>query len=295
MTDAVVSVIIPVRNVERTLALQLEALLAQDAPMPFEVVVADNGSTDGTREVVERFAARSEKVRYVRAGEKRGVSFARNAGVRAATGNILLFCDGDDEAEPSWLREMAAGAGHFDLWSGTLDMKALNSHGYVLEGKTGLMPQLPSVSTVPFVGGASFGIRRDVLDSVGGWDETYEFGGSDDVELSWRCLLAGYRIGTCRDAVMRYRLRTGYRAHFVQTFFYGVGNVKLASDFERHGLIRRSGAHELFEAIGFLARLAPRIFKGVPQRVRLVRRLGFFFGMLYGSVVFRIFYMKVPL
>ena len=75
-----VSVVIPVRNRERWIARALDSAFAQTVP-PAEVIVVDDGSTDGTMDVVDRYG---ERVRVLRRGGG-GAYAARNAGIRAAT------------------------------------------------------------------------------------------------------------------------------------------------------------------------------------------------------------------
>jgi glycosyltransferase involved in cell wall biosynthesis len=92
-----ISVVIPTYNYARFLPAALESVLGQTLP-PDEIIVVDDGSTDETRDVVERYAARG--VRYIRQ-ESEGVSVARNRGIRESRGEFVAFLDADDE----WLPE----------------------------------------------------------------------------------------------------------------------------------------------------------------------------------------------
>lgn len=95
-----VSVIIPARNAERTLERALTAVAAQKLEVPFEVVVVDDGSTDGTAEVARNHAP---LVRLLRNQSWQGPGAARNQGVAAARGQVLAFTDADCFPEPDWL------------------------------------------------------------------------------------------------------------------------------------------------------------------------------------------------
>jgi len=97
MNNPLVSVIIPVYNGERYLAQTIESALAQTY-QPIEIIVIDDGSTDGSAEVVKRFPS----VRY-QFQTNRGIGGARNRGVELATGDFLAFLDGDDLWSPSKL------------------------------------------------------------------------------------------------------------------------------------------------------------------------------------------------
>lgn len=83
------SVIIAARNEAGTLPAQLEAVLAQECGEPWEVIVADNGSTDGTQDVVRALAARDSRLRLVDASARPGSSYARNHAVLAAASSSI--------------------------------------------------------------------------------------------------------------------------------------------------------------------------------------------------------------
>ncbi len=99
MSATDVSVIIPVFNGERFLGQAIESVLAQDHPA-LEVLVVDDGSTDASAAIAQRFGG---AVRCVRE-ENRGAAAARNAGVELSTGSLLAFLDADDTWLPDKLR-----------------------------------------------------------------------------------------------------------------------------------------------------------------------------------------------
>src|SRR5665213_878667 len=102
-TSREISVIIPTYNRVDLLAGAIESLLNQNARNDtFEVIVVDNNSTDGTRAIVGNYVKRSpELVRYV-FEPRQGVSYARNAGIANAAGNILAFTDDDVQVDADW-------------------------------------------------------------------------------------------------------------------------------------------------------------------------------------------------
>src|SRR6266516_649107 len=110
-----ISVIVPVLDAAEHLPQQLEALAGQDYPGPWEAVIADNGSTDGSVELALRRLGDLPGGRLVRAERARSASHARNAGAAEARGDFLAFCDADDVAHCEWLTELAAAARQGDL------------------------------------------------------------------------------------------------------------------------------------------------------------------------------------
>ena len=100
------SVVIPAYNCEALIGECLDSILAQTMP-DFEAVVVDDGSSDGTAEVIRRYAAADPRVRMIRQ-ENGGVSRARNTGIREARGTVLGFADADDVLEPDTFQKVSA-------------------------------------------------------------------------------------------------------------------------------------------------------------------------------------------
>ena len=98
------SVIVPVYNVETYIAKTLDSILEIDLDEPFEVIAVNDGSKDGSLEILREYEARDSRVRVI-TGENGGVSRARNRGIEAARGTYLTFVDGDDTAVPGFFRE----------------------------------------------------------------------------------------------------------------------------------------------------------------------------------------------
>ena len=121
-----ISVVMPVRNGMPWIEHQLRALAAQQSAVDWEVVVADNGSDDGTRSCVERWSERDPRIHLVDASARRGAAAARNIGVRSARGRLLAFCDADDVVRPGWLASMSAALADADLVAGVFDFGALD-------------------------------------------------------------------------------------------------------------------------------------------------------------------------
>jgi glycosyltransferase involved in cell wall biosynthesis len=99
-----VSVVVSTYNRGPLLERALRSVLAQREPTTprFEMIVVDNNSTDGTREIIERFAAMDRRVRYV-FEPRQGLSYARNAGIRDARAPLIAFTDDDVRAEADWI------------------------------------------------------------------------------------------------------------------------------------------------------------------------------------------------
>ncbi|MEM1538213.1 MAG: glycosyltransferase [Candidatus Nezhaarchaeales archaeon] len=190
------SVIIPARNVEKTVGATLESLLKQNFK-DYEVIVVNDHSTDTTKEVCTRYNVK------VVDSIGRGVNAARNAGVKEAKGDIIAFIDGDAVAPQDWLSKLVnslTSSGADIVFGG---VKALNSDKlvsrYVESSILGLMPNFRSrklvynrqVSTV--VAGCNMGFRRRVWEEVGFFDESYLLY-YDELDFEAKALSKGFKM-----------------------------------------------------------------------------------------------------
>src|SRR4051795_6655976 len=131
-----ISVVIPVLDGEAHVGDQLAALAGQTYRGDWELVVADNGCSDRTIEIVQGWGPRLPSLTIADATTRRGLNHARNAGASAARGDFLVFCDADDVAGPGWLEAMARAASDADIVGGRLEGGALNAPG-VRAGRAG--------------------------------------------------------------------------------------------------------------------------------------------------------------
>ncbi len=159
-------------------------------PTPFELVVVDNGSTDGTPAFFEH-AAYPFAVRYHREARNEALIARLNAGWRLATADHVCFLHNDTEMiEPAWLDRLLAALAEPDVGlAGLYGAKRLRRDGRLMgrsivhalaEGPT----VRPPWEDVVFVDSVCLCLRRDMLDGVGGFDERYGFYHGHDRDLS---------------------------------------------------------------------------------------------------------------
>jgi glycosyltransferase involved in cell wall biosynthesis len=280
------SVVIPCLNEERTLGKQLEALCRQETDFSWEVLVADNGSTDRTVEIARSFAERLPGLHVVHE-PRRGRHHACNAGAAAARGELLLFIDADDEVAPGFLQAMAEALEHASVAAARIDHRRLRDELTAKEGYGAL--QTGAIETasgfLPFAAGACMGVRRQAFEQVEGFDEM-PF--CEDADISWKLQLAGHEIVFVPDAVLHYRQRSGLRGMYRQHRNYGAGQALLYRKYRRHGMRRRSFHVVLADwrmiLLGALRARSPE------ERARWTRRTGRAIGRLRGSIKYRVLY-----
>ena len=282
------SVVIPCLNAAETLGLQLQALAGQSWEGDWEVIVADNGSTDSSRDVVESFRGRLPGLRLVDASTRRGQAHARNVGAVAATGDALLFCDADDEVAPGWLAALGQALREHDLVACRYDTGKLNPDWV---RQTHLNPQQDGLTTydyppyLPHAGGGGLAVRRPVHEAVGGFDESMP--AREDTDYCWRIQRAGYGFAFVPGAVVHIRHKATPGSIFRQGRIYGRYNVFIYKKYRPLGMPRLGWLPGLLRW-GKLILETPRLLLKRKDRARWLWQLGWRVGRLEGCLRYRV-------
>lgn len=223
-----ISVVVPVRNGAATIAETLRSIAAQnDGRRPFEIIVVEDGSDDGSRGLVER-AALDLPITILQ-GPGRGAAAAVNAGLRAASHPIVAQVDQDVVLERDWLARLLP---HFDdpqvgaaQGRYTVDRSAsffARVMALDLEQRyAGLPDRIDHVCTGNTV------YRAAALARIGLLDESFGYGYDND--LSYRLGAAGYTLAFCRDARSRHRWREGMTGYLTQQYGFGYGRLDVVA------------------------------------------------------------------
>lgn len=201
-----ISVVVPTCRRPALLLRCLHALIAQKLPADaYEVIVVDDGHDDATRVIVEQLrrrvhASQRPSLRYLRPARGRGPAVARNAGWRAARGEVIAFTDDDTMPRPDWLArgeralepELAAVRGRV-----TVPVSAEpTDHERMTQG----------LERAEFVTANVF-VRRAALERIDGFDERFTRPWREDSDLQFRLEEAAGPIGHCDDAVVVHPVR----------------------------------------------------------------------------------------
>ncbi len=227
--EPAVSVIISTRDRAHYLPDVLRTLVAQECAVPFEIVVIDNGSTDGTAEVLQEWCSRDPRIRT--APEPRpGLSRGKNAGIRTARAPLLLFTDDDVQVHPGWI------AAYYALFSRNAGDTPLLAGGPIIPipddlrawpewladtalADAGMLDhrQQRELQRFEYVWGGNMAVPRTVFDRFGFWDESAGLQGKErvtredseffeDTELQDRVRKAGGATWFCAQAVVHHRV-----------------------------------------------------------------------------------------
>jgi glycosyltransferase involved in cell wall biosynthesis len=217
-----ITVIVPARNAERCLETALNSLRRQTF-RDFDLLVVDNGSMDRTGEIAARLAG---AVVYE---QKAGISNARNAGLRTASGAIIAFTDADCMVDERWVETIARFfADHPDEQIVTGETKipqagfladSISSLGFPGGGHLGFakMWHVDQQGYTNKFTGCNFAFRREVLQGVGLFHADL-IAANDDIEMSLRLIRNGVRIRFLPNLIVyhepRANLRSFSRWHF---------------------------------------------------------------------------------
>ncbi len=185
-----VSVVIPAYQAAKTISSCLDALHDQDVDQPFEIIVVDDGSKDGTTDLVEKSCAHA-----IRHPQSKGPSAARNSGIKAANGEIICFTDADCMPKKDWVRQMLVP---FE------DPEIVGAKGVYRTKQKEIVARFVQIEyedkydllrtqdNINFIDTYSAAYRKEILLANGGFDEQVFF--VEDQELSFRLASRGYQM-----------------------------------------------------------------------------------------------------
>lgn len=254
MTSAACTVVIPAYNAAHVIGEQLGALHDQAAAPLFELLVADNGSTDDLEGVISAWRDRLPTLRRVDASRARGVSVARNVGIEQASTDRILVCDADDRVSPGWVAAMAAGLDQHPLVSGPVETTMLSGRSAAWVPIARRTTELFDTWEGRTYGiGCNLGLRREVWAEVGGFDESYP-AGAEEIDFAWRAADLGHRFGYVPEGLVHYRIRTDLLGVLKQQYNSGRGTATLYGKFRPTGVTPKSPMRRIHHELMLLRR-----------------------------------------
>jgi len=281
------SIVIPCKNVSAVIGDQLAALSRQKWQGSWEVIVADNGSTDNTAAVVWHYQKDLPSLRWVNASGRPGAAHARNSGVVAARGRSVAFCDADDEVGFGWLSAMASGLDRHPFVAARIETAKLNPPEIADTVRNPQGDGLQRVEYPPHLNhasGSSLGIMRDAHDAIGGFDEELLY--LEDTDYCFRAQLNGIPLQFLPEAVVHYRFRNRHQALFNQARHWGQYNVLMYKRYRQHMRLANPWKRHLSRWYA-LVRRAPQLLQR-ENRLPWMKTLGTQVGLLQGAIRYRV-------
>lgn len=273
-----VSVVVASYNAAHTLKACLESLRNQNYS-DYEVILVDDGSTDGTPHLAQQFP----HVRYFRHQTNLGLSVARNTGIAAAEGEIIAFTDADCRADEDWLYYLVAELinGEFDGVGGhnLLPPEDCATAAAVMVSPGGPAHVMLTDREAEHIPGCNMAFFKRALLAIGGFDPIFRKAG-DDVDICWRLQQAGCKIGFSPAAFVWHYRRSTIRAYLKQQAGYGEAEALLV---QKHP--------EYFNAFG------NSIWRGriySPSNFGLLLQQPIIYRGVFGSAPFQTIYASEP-
>ena len=272
-----VSVVVCTYNNENTLRDCFDGLRVLDYP-DYEVIVVNDGSTDATDDIVREYGFRLIST------ENRGLANARNAGLWAATGEIVAYVDADARPDPYWLSHLATAfqkGAHVAIGGPNIPPpRASEISECVANAPGGPIHVLLSDEIAEHIPGCNMAFRKWSLEVIGGFDPQFRIAG-DDVDICWRLQDRGWTVGFSPGAVVWHHRRDRVNGYLKQQFEYG----------KAEALLERKWP-ERYNRAGHLA-WAGRVYGNGSSKARGLRRWKIYYGT-WGQGLFQSVYQRAP-
>jgi glycosyltransferase involved in cell wall biosynthesis len=281
------SVVVPFLNESATLANQLLALSKQEWSKPWEVILADNGSTDGSLSIAEQFKKKLPRLSIIDASDRKGQAYAKNVGARFASGRSIAFCDADDEVAPGWVAAIGEALEEHDFVASRFEIAKLSCPRF-LRGRGA--PQSEGLQIyryppyLPHAGGCGLGIKRIVHEAIGGFDESWAY--HEDTDYCFRVQLAGTPLHFAANAVVHIRFPETLWGAFNQARNWGLYNVLIYKRYRSKGMSPLRLKDGLGAWIGLMKTL-PWLFR-TDESARWLWQFGLRTGRLQGCLKHRV-------
>ncbi len=226
-----ISVVIPCLNAASTLGAQLEALASQEYDGPWELVFADNGSTDGSVALAESFRPRLPALRIVDASARKGPSYAKNQGVAAASGGWLAFVDADDVAGEGYLAGVAKALAAHPVVACRSDGKRLNPPGLDWTAQEWGLQRLWYPPWALHAAGGTIAVRRELFEDVGGYDNELLY--LEDTDFCLKMHARAETLQFAGEALVHYRNRKSFGDLVRQSKRWSENHIILARRYGR--------------------------------------------------------------
>jgi len=222
MTKPEVSVVISCYNKRETIAQSIRSILLQEG-IRFELIVVDDGSTDGSNNILDAFST-DERVKIIKKDHS-GISATKNIGLANARSDIVYFVDGDCVLDQNSLARLLSCFTSPRVGCAGGAVRAINNSSLIANAIELMQNEIKR--KWPF--GANVAYRREALARTGGFDESVEAG--EDVDLFLRVNKTGFDFAYNPDIVARTVNPGSFSSFLNQRFHWGIGFAQLA---ERH-------------------------------------------------------------
>lgn len=289
-----VSVILPVYNGEKTIKRCLQSLMELQYPKDkLERIVVDNASTDKTKNIVQEFP-----VKYV-FEERKGLSYARNTGIKISKGEWVAFIDSDCIADCYWLSLLMKVSSNKEVMGagGKINSTTPKAFAQRYAESRNILDQKSAIEGKHFpftyIIGANMAYRKKIFNEIGFFDPIFSsFGGGEEAELGLRVYKKRFKLHYCNEAIVYHDFKPGVFSICKQMFYYACGHFYLYQkhkDDTKLSLTRRFNARKkniLKSIMAFLfdyPNFEEKKFQAIDICLIICKSLGYVFGVYIGA------------
>lgn len=233
-----VSILIPALNEEKVIGRILQRMTELTYPKDkMEIIVIDDGSTDDTGKIAEQCSKAHSYIKVIHRSEKeggRGKASTLNAGLKHAKGEIILCFDADYYPQRDILEKLTKEFADPKVGAVQGRVTVLNEPQNIVTRLVTLeriggyrvdQQARDSLGLITQLGGTVAGLRRDLLESLGRWDESIL---AEDTDITFRVYLAGYKIRYANEAECYEEAVESWRAYWKQRYRWAKGHMQCA-------------------------------------------------------------------
>ena len=233
-----VSILIPARNEEKVIGRILQRMTELTYPKEkLQILVIDDASTDNTEEIAKQYSRKYGYIKLIRRNEKeggRGKASALNAGFKNANGEIVFCFDADYYPQRDILEKLTKEFADPKVGAVQGRVTVLNEPQNIVTRLVTLeriggyrvdQQARDSLGLITQLGGTVAGLRRDLLESLGRWDESIL---AEDTDITFRVYLAGYKIRYVNEAECYEEAVESWRAYWKQRYRWAKGHMQCA-------------------------------------------------------------------
>ena len=233
-----VSILIPALNEEKVIGRILQRMTELTYPKDkMEIIVIDDASTDDTGKIAEQWSKANSYIKVIHRSEKeggRGKASTLNAGLKYAKGEIILCFDVDYYPQRDILEKLVKGFADPEVGAVQGRVTVLNEPENIVTRLVTLeriggyrvdQQARDNLGLITQLGGTVTGLRRDLLESLGRWDESVL---AEDTDITFRVYLAGYKIRYVNEAECYEEAVDSWRAYWKQRYRWATGHMQCA-------------------------------------------------------------------
>ncbi|MHA1791998.1 MAG: glycosyltransferase [Promethearchaeota archaeon] len=281
------SIVIPVYNAKRTIRKCVDSLLGLKGEIKHEIILVDDGSNDGTREILKEYAKEHPDLKIITQSNN-GPASARNNGIKNSKNDIIVFTDSDCEVPKDFLEKYARyfNMNKISIIGGKVKPVSKDNAFERFEDFRKIKLYGTKMKKVEMLPSCNLAIKREVFDKIGLFDETFKRASSEDYDLCYRARKSGFEILFVPDIFVYHHHPQNLKGVLKRGFIHAKEAIKLKKKHEVYNFLKEFLKYGLFKSIFLPLKIAIHY----PLKLYIpafLYELAYLLGELDGLVTYR--------